>query len=86
MTRGMRGSRFAIFVVGWRISIRPWLVRRCARFGATRFSNFFLDRCQELVRELLRSWGEPTLKVADLHRNFSLATVLVEMICTIVER
>jgi hypothetical protein len=44
------------------------------------------DRCQELVRELLRSWGEPTLKVADLHRNFSLATILVEMICVMVER
>jgi hypothetical protein len=46
----------------------------------------FFDRCQELVRELLRGWGEPTLEVADLRRNLSLGAVLVEMICLMVER
>ena len=44
------------------------------------------DRCQKMVRELLRGWGEPTLKLADLRRNLSLAAYLVEMICLMVER
>ena len=42
-------------------------------------------RCEKMVRELLRGWGEPTLKVADLRRNLSLAGPLVEMICLMVE-
>lgn len=46
----------------------------------------FFDTCQEMVRDLLRGWGEPTLKVADLRRNLSLAGPLVEMICLMVER
>ena len=44
------------------------------------------DRCQKPVRELLRGWGEPVLKVADLRRNLLLAAPLVEMICLMVER
>jgi hypothetical protein len=46
----------------------------------------FFDTCQEMVRDLLRGWGEPTLNVADLRRNLSLAGPLVEMICLMVER
>jgi hypothetical protein len=45
----------------------------------------FFDTCQEMVRDLLRGWGEPALKVADLRRNLSLASPLVEMICLMVE-
>lgn len=45
-----------------------------------------LDCCQELAREWLRGWGEPTLEVAELRRNLTLAGVLVEMICLMVER
>ena len=43
------------------------------------------ERCRELVREMLRGWGEPRLKVAELRRNLSLAAPLVEMTCLMVE-
>lgn len=43
------------------------------------------ERCQELVRELLRGPGDPVLNVAELRRNLSLAAPLVEMTCLMVE-
>ena len=47
--------------------------------------NLF-GRCQEPVREFLCGWGEEQLNVANLRRNLSLATVLTEMICLMVEK
>jgi hypothetical protein len=50
----------------------------------TVFKLFY--RCEKMVSERLGGWDEATHKVGDLLNNVSLAAILVEMVCLMVER